>query len=159
MTAVKNKAEDIMSKEYLDKALENAKSWCSQNFVKHFPYCNDIDYGIFRYIIDNGGISFDMWLDYREEGLIRVSTEKLKWYLEREEFIGRWGFTRYARRDDGMIFIKGAVEVDPESMFVHEIAEYVIHKNPDLYLYCLSKNQSSHFAAHQLKTSTALNAV
>lgn len=108
------KIEDITSKEYLDEVLKNAKSWCKNNLKKFlYNFQNGIDYDIFHYVIDNQMIGSDMRLDNEEHGLIRVSTEKLKWYLKREEFFGKNK-------------IREPVEIDPESIFVHEISEWII---------------------------------
>ena len=78
--ATLQKLEDITSKEFLDQALQNATFWCQFNLPKYLhEFYNGFDYSIFRYIIDNSIIS-DMCLDDEEPGLIRVSTNKLRWY-------------------------------------------------------------------------------
>jgi hypothetical protein len=60
-------------------------------------------------------------------GLIDVSTEQLEWLLEREEsFKKRW---------------PNEPEVDPESMFVHEIAEQIIWKRPEVMINYFAQSQ------------------
>lgn len=128
MMAATQKLEDITSKEwkeYLDEALENAKSWCLDNLPKYLHgFRNEVDYSIFRYVIDNEMIGPDMRLDEKQSGLIRVSTRKLKWYQEREE---------YFRKNKLYSKIRESLEVDLESMFVHEITEFIILSRPDLF--------------------------
>ncbi len=137
------KLEDIISKEYLDRALENAKIWCQENLKRHLQnFKKEIDYNIFQYIIDNELIGLDMCLDEWQEGLIRVSTETLKWYQEREE---------YYRKDEFYGKIREPVEVDPESMFVHEIVEFIIYEIPQLFLSYLSKMEFPHSIANQIE--------
>lgn len=149
MKDTEHESEDITSKEYLDKALENAKSWCSKNLSKHLSGLkNSFDCSIFHYVVDNGMVGYDMRLDEEQNELIRVSTEKLKWYLEKEKLIEESQIARYVRRHDKVIFIRGAVEVDPESMFVHEIVEYVIYNEPELLFSYLLNDQSPHFIAY-----------
>jgi hypothetical protein len=140
---------DITSKEFLDKALENAKTWCSKNLPKHIKcFKNGFDYDIFRYLIDNEMIS-DMRLD-EERGLIRVSTEKLKWHQQREDCFEKHKFPRYVQRGNEIIKIKGAVEVDPESMFVHDITESIIYTVPEVLLNYLLKIDP-HAVAYQIE--------
>jgi len=116
MMTTAQKLEDITSKEYLDETLENAKSWCLDNLLKYFQgFQNGVDYSIFCYVIDNEMIGLDMRLDENQQRLIRVSTRKLKWYQERE------GYFRKCK-------IREPVEVDSESMFIHEITEWIILK-------------------------------
>lgn len=111
------KLEEIISKEYLNKALENAKYWCLNNLQKYIKgFQNKIKYNIFYYVIDNEMIP-DMRLDEKQKGLIRVSTRALKQYQEREE---------YYKQDKFYSKIRGSVKVDPESMFVHEITEFIL---------------------------------
>ena len=117
--------ENITSTEYLDKAFENAKSWCSKNLEKHIQGLNQglkkLDYNILCYVIDNSMIGSDMCLDEKQNGLIRVSTEKLQWYQKRENLF----------KNDKLKF-REPIEVDPESIFVHEIVKFVFH--PPLYI-------------------------
>jgi hypothetical protein len=68
--------------------------------------------------------------------------------LEKEKLIEESQIARYVRRHDKVIFIRGAVEVDPESMFVHEIVEYVIYNEPELLFSYLLNDQSPHFIAY-----------
>lgn len=114
---------DITSKEFLDKAIENAKIWCENNLPKYLRgFKGEFNYDIFHYVIDNDMIA-DMKLDEEKEGLIYVSTKKLKWYLEREKLY---------EKDELYSKIRDSVEVDPESMFVHEIVEFILHI-PELF--------------------------
>ena len=118
------KPEDITSRKYLDKSLENAKIWCQNNLQKYLPgFTDEIDYNIFSYMIDNKMIGPDMRLDEKQQGLIRVSTEKIKWLQEREEIY---------KKDELYKMLREPVEVDIESMFVHEITEWIILKKLDL---------------------------
>lgn len=129
---------DIISKESLDKSLQNAKGWCKSNLPKHLKgFKNGVDYSEFQYIIDNNLIGPDMCLDEKIFGLIRVSTEKLKWYQEREKYYDENKITRYAKLEGEVIKFEGGVEVDPESMFVHEISEFTIYTVPEVALTCL----------------------
>ncbi|MBI5148388.1 hypothetical protein HZA33_01785, partial [Candidatus Pacearchaeota archaeon] len=59
--------------------------------------------------------------DSDEKGLIHVSTEKLDWYRKREEYFAK---ERCKPREP--------VEVDEESMFVHEITEFLIFNRIEL---------------------------
>ncbi len=118
--------EDITSQEYLGKALENAKSWCMNNLQKYLSgFQNRIDYSIFSYVIDNEMIGYDMRLDDMQSGLIRVSARKIKYFQNREERIRRDELYKHK--------VRGPVEIDPESMFVHEIAEYVMLQKLNLF--------------------------
>ena len=138
------KLEDITSKEFLDKALENAKSWCQLNL----PTClqgfqNGFDYSIFKYIIDNEMIGADMRLDENKQGLIRVSARKLKWHQKREE---------HFRKDDKLYGnIREPVEVDPESIFIHEITEFIVSKTPEVFLHYFFKMEFPHPIALQIE--------
>lgn len=105
----------------LDTALENAKEWCSKNLHKHVLKEDNVDYSIFHYDLENPSIGTDMCFDTKEKGLIHVSAEKLDWYRKREEY---YKTEKYKPRD--------AVEVDEESMFVHEITEFLILTNLEL---------------------------
>jgi len=106
--------EDVISTDNFDKTLSKAKEWCIKNLPKYIlDFKKEIDCDIFHYTIDDEMIGSDMRLDNEERGLIRVSTRKLKWYFEREEFFGKHGG-------------REPIEIDPESMFVHEIAEFAI---------------------------------
>ena len=138
------KLEDITSKEFLDKALENAKSWCQLNLPNYLQgFQNGFDYSIFRYIIDNKMIGSDMRLDENQQGLVRVSTRKLKWHQKREE---------HFRKDDKLYGkIRDPVEVDPESIFIHEITEFIVSKTPEVFLYYFSKMEFPHPIAWQIE--------
>ena len=96
-------------------------------------------------------IGSDMRLDEKQEGLILVSTRKLKWYQERECYFKEHGRIRYAKRENERIRIDGAVEIDPESMFVHEITEFIVSKTPKVFLYYFSKMEFPHFVAYQIE--------
>jgi len=114
---ITQKYEDITSKEFLDKAIQNAKFWCQENLPKYLlGLYKEFDYSIFHYVIDDM-INSDMRLD--KNGLIRVSRKKLKWYQKREE---------HFKKNK----IRESIEVDPESMFVHEITEFILRK-PELF--------------------------
>ena len=120
------KLEDITSKEFLDKALKNAKSWCQLNL----PTClqgfqNGFDYPIFRYIIDNDLVGTVMALDNKKPGLIRVSTKELKWYKQKEDHFKAYGLKE--------------PETDPRSMFIHEITEFIVSKTPEVFLHYFLK--------------------
>ena len=144
--------EDITSKEHLDMALENARSWCSGNLQKYLQgFQNGFDYSIFYYILDNEMIGSDMALDDEQEGLIRVSTDKLKWYQKREDFFRENDMIRWARKEGNTIQIRGAVEIDPESMFVHEMTEFIISKTPEILLNYLLKMEFPHFVAYRIE--------
>jgi len=109
--------EDITSKEFLDMAFENSKYWCLNNLPIYFKSDVKINYDIFKYRIDNemiGSIGSDMCFD--ESGQIRVSQKKIKFYQEREKVF------------------EFEPETDPESMFIHEIAEFIINKNHEIML-------------------------
>ena len=115
---------DITSKDYLDKALEGARHWCQENLHKHLPLKSGIkiDYKIFHYIIDNT-ITADMCVD--ERGLIRVSRKRLKWHLEKEELYEKGGSFEGMRKP---------VKVDPESIFIHEITEFLLWEKSELFV-------------------------
>lgn len=105
----------------LDKALENAKEWCKNNLYKYVFKEDNLDYSIFHYDLENPSIGTDMCFDPDEKGLIHVSTEKLDWYRKREEYYKN---EKYKPREP--------IEVDEESMFVHEITEFLIFSRPEL---------------------------
>ena len=132
------KLEDITSKEFLDKALKNAKSWCQLNL----PTClqgfqNGFDYKIFCYIIDNKMIGSDMRLDENQQGLIRVSTRKIKWYKQKEDHFKAYGLKE--------------PETDPRSMFIHEITEFIVSKTPEVFLHYFPKREFPHPIARQIE--------
>lgn len=148
------KLEDITSKEFIDKALKNAKSWCQLNLPEYlkledrFHYLNitykfKFDCSIFRYIIDNKMFGSDMRLDENQQGLVRVSTRKLKWYQKREELFRKYD-KLYGK-------IRKPVEVDPESMFVYAITAFIVWKNPILLLPYFSQRQFTHPIARQIE--------
>ena len=151
------KLEDITSKEFLDKSLENAKFWCQLNLPKYFEFEDEFnypnatynynnykfDYSIFRYIIDNEMIGSDMRLDENQQGLVRVSTRKLKWHQKREEYFRKYD-KLYGK-------IREPVEVDPESIFIHEITEFIVCKNPILLLPYFSQRQFPNSIARQIE--------
>ena len=134
------KLEDITSKEYLDKALESAKSWCSTQLRVHlYGFNNGFDYDIFHYVINNNSSCFgsDMCFRDKEEGLIRVSTKKLQWYIEREKHFGRYGLKE--------------PKTDPESMFIHEITEFLVYKIPEIFSHYFSKREFPHSVARKIE--------
>ena len=132
------KLEDITSKEYLDKTLESAKSWCSTQLRAHlYGFNNGFDYDIFHYVINNEMIGSAMCLDDKEEGLIRVSTKKLQWYIEREKHFEQYGLKE--------------PETDPESIFIHEITEFLVHKIPEIFLHYFSKMEFPHSVARKIE--------
>ncbi len=108
--------KEITSKRYLNRALENAKRWCEKRFPEYLEI-KDFDYEIFSYVIDNSIVGTAMLLDREVEGLIRVSTYNLEKLIKREEVY---------RNDPLYKKIRKPVEVDPESMFVHEITEEIL---------------------------------
>ena len=121
----------LVSEEVLTKSLESARSWCRNNLGRcvRGVVCK-YDYDIFRFIIDNEQIS-DMSLDPKEEGLIRVSQKNLDFLKRRREaFCEMMGIDRSCEDD----VIMGAAEVDIESIFVHEIAEFIVNVNTSVYL-------------------------
>ena len=146
------KLEDITSGEYLEKSLENAKKWCQMHLPKYLRGFQDgFDYESFHYIIDDKMIIPDMCWDNQDKGLIRVSIRKLKWYQEREQHFKKHGMLRYARIGDERIRIEGNAEVDPESMFVHEITEFIVHVVPEVLLQYFSEMKFPHSVAYQIE--------
>jgi hypothetical protein len=129
------KLENKITKSHLDKALESAKAWCSENLPKHLEdFDGNFNYDIFNYAINNEQIGLNMWLDSKQQGRIYVSTEKIKWHQERENALARNAYlVRYGRIDSKLIKIPGAVEVDLESMFVYKITESIIHTTSQLF--------------------------
>jgi len=109
----------LVSEEVLTKSLESARSWCRNNLGRcvRGVVCK-YDYDIFRFIIDNEQIS-DMCLDSKEKGLIRVSQKNLD---------------SLKRRREVLCEMMGMAEVDIESIFVHEIAEFIVNVNTSVYL-------------------------
>lgn len=96
------------AEEALATSLESARSWCRNSLGRYVRGVTcEFNYDIFRLIIDDEQIS-DMCLDPKEEGLIRVSQKQLD-SLKRQE-------------------------VDPESIFVHEITEFIVDTDPSVYL-------------------------
>lgn len=150
MTGIQ-KPEDITSKEYLDKSLENAKIWCQMHLQEYLQGFQDgFDYEIFCYVIDNEMKGPDMCLDERMNGLIRISTKKIKWYQEREQYFKERGMLRYADMEKETIRIEDCVEVDPESMFVHEITEFLFYVVPEVFLHYFLK-MDAHTLAYQIE--------
>ncbi|MCJ7805820.1 hypothetical protein MUP46_04245 [Patescibacteria group bacterium] len=109
----------LASEEALTRSLESARSWSKNELGRYVRgvVCK-FNYDIFRFIIDNEQMS-DMCLDPKEEGLIRVSQKQLDFIKRRQEAFS------------GMI---GAAEVDPESIFVHEITEFIVDIDTSVYL-------------------------
>lgn len=143
--------EDITSKEYLDNALKNAVSWCSDNLSRYLKgFQDDFDYSIFHYVVDESILGADMCLDDKKKGLVRVSTKKLKKYLEIENIHKTEIWPRYAQKGNESRLIEGAVEIDPESMFVHEMAEHIIYNVPEVLInYFLKKDP--HLVAYEIE--------
>ena len=132
------KLEDITSKEFLDKALKNAKLWCQNNLSEYLQdFQNEFDYSTFRYIIDNKMIGATMALDNKKPRLIRVSAEQLKWHKQKEDHFKAYGLK--------------APETDPRSMFIHEITEFIVSKTPEIFLYYFSKMEFPHPIARQIE--------
>ena len=142
----------ILTPKLLDDSLEEAKTWSKKNLKSYLKGFDGIyDYDKFQYIVDNAQLGHDMFFDIEEKGLIRVSTNQLLWYQDRErEFEGR-GYKRKARIFDEYFDIIGGVEVDPQSMFVHEIAEFIFDTNPRVYLNYFSPVVFSHDIAYHLE--------
>ena len=116
--------------ENLDSALENAKQWCKNNLQKYILNTENVDYSIFRYNIDDYVTICDMW--FKDTGLIYVSTKKIK---ELRKIERRLAKDKYRPREP--------VEVDEESMFVHEIAEFLLSFRPEML-----KNLDDFWTAH-----------
>jgi hypothetical protein len=120
--------EEITSKEFLDKSLENAKSWCSAKLPQLLLGIENVDYGIFHYKTEGDAIGISMRLDKDEKGLIRVFPEQIKVYQKREN----------AFKNASSSY----VEVDPESMFVGAIANFLSYDNSKvLYSYFLKEKK------------------
>ena len=99
----------LVSEEVLTKSLESARSWCRNNLGRYVR-------GVAcKY---NEQIS-DMCLDSKEKGLIRVSQKNLD---------------SLKRRREVLCEMMGMAEVDIESIFVHEIAEFIVNVNTSVYL-------------------------
>ena len=48
--------------------------------------------------------------------------------------------------------IEGAVEIDPESMFVHDITEFIVYKISEILVHYFSKYMEfPHFVAHSIE--------
>jgi len=152
-----NQLEDITSKEFLDTALRNAANWCKGNLHKHLEgFNNGIDYSIFSYVVNNELIGPDMCLDEKKPGLIMVSTDKLFWYKQKEVYFKEIGMRRYALVERKPVNIIGAVEVDPESMFVHEIVEFILSKDAETFFHYFSKLEFPHDIAYQIENINRL---
>ena len=121
----------LASEEVLTRSLESARSWCRNNLGRYVRgvVCK-FNYDIFRFIIDNEQIS-DMCLDPEEEGLIRVSQKQLDFLKRRQEaFCEIMGVSRSYEGE----MIMEAAEVDLESIFVHEITEFIVDIDISVYL-------------------------
>ena len=94
----------VMSESDLDKCLENAKQWCQKNLNKYLPrfMLRDIDYNIFRYEINN---ELSASMSVHPDGLIKVSPRTLG-YITSAKFKEK--------------------QIDFESMFIHEIVEWIL---------------------------------
>lgn len=148
--------EELTSEAFLEKALENARQWCEKNLHSHLEGFNaGFDYSIFHYIRDYDMIS-DMRLGENKDGLIRVNPGKLEWYYKRESYFEEMGMRRSAFIDGKAARIIGGVEVDPESIFVHEIAEYIMNKVPEVLLNYLPKFEFPHIIAHKIENINRL---
>ena len=109
----------LASEEILTRSLESARSWSKNNLGRYVLGVGcKFNYDIFRFIIDNEQMS-DMCLDPKEEGLIHVSQKQL-------DFL--------KRRQEASCEMMGAAEVDPESIFVHEITELIVSIDTSVYL-------------------------
>jgi hypothetical protein len=138
---LKQSLQDITSKQFLDRALEGAKYWCKDNLVIYLQcFSGDFNYNIFNYKINNDKrrmLGIDMSLDNESPGLIFVSTDKIKWLQKRERYF------RELNPDEP--------EVDPESMFVHEITEFIAERDINVLVHYLSKFQPPHNLAREIE--------
>lgn len=128
--------------------MENAKSWCSTQLPVHlYGFKNGFDYDIFQYVIDNEMISYDMCLDDKKEGLIRVSTKTLQWYIDKEKYCEEHVFEEHGRK-----YGFKEPETDPESMFIHEITEFLVNKIPEVLLHYMSEIEFPYAVPHAIAT-------
>jgi hypothetical protein len=133
--------EEITSEEYLNRAFEDAKEWCERNLPYHLSgLAMGFDYTIFKHEIaayEQEMASHGMRISDEKKGLIQVSVSKLKHLELREEQFKTNNKTRCTRLGYEKTPVKGSVEIDPESMFVREITEFVINRSFLLQFYCV----------------------
>jgi len=149
--------EDITSQEFLDVALKNAVEWCKGNLHKHIEKLSgEVDYAMFKYAVVDKLVSFDMCLDEQNPGLILISADKLKWYEQRESYFEEQGMRRSVLVDGRPMEIFGSVEIDPESMFVHEITEFIASKDTEVFLHYISRMEFPHDTGTRLENINRL---
>ncbi len=101
----------------LPNAFILSKEWCRNNLHKEIIGYQSFELNKFHYIIDNTTDSIaDMYFNLKENGLIRVNTGQIKWLIERQEAFPY------------------NPEVDLESMFVHEMTEYIAETTPEIII-------------------------
>lgn len=143
---------DIASRECLDSSLQNAKSWCRDNLPLYLEsVTQDYDYQKFYYDLNDQTMGSDMRFNTQEEGRIEVSARQLRWLEEREMEFENRGMLRVVYTRDGTEQYRGGAEVDPESMFVHEIAEFVILTNPHGFLQVILEKEFPHTKASEIE--------
>ena len=145
-----NSLEDITSKEFLDLALKNAKRWCTYSSRRHLLMLGHPDYNQFQYIITNEDAFSSMHIDPHIP-TIKVSTEFLLREQEREKLAEQKREKRWAQTIDKRIKVMGGVEIDPESMFVHEMIEYIINTNDEFTVMFLEKGLIPHDIAYLIE--------
>lgn len=137
--------DGIASAGQLGTAFAEGVRWCRENLPGRIEKVDGrVDYGRFRFLVDNTISPPDMCLDTRQPGLIRVSPNKIRWYAGREQFYGQNGGIRYAIIGKERREINSGAEADIQSMFVHEIAEYAVMSVPEAFRHYCSKGMRPH---------------
>jgi hypothetical protein len=125
--------EDKIEKE-LPQAFEKSKIWCYNNLSSNLSGYEYFDLNIFNYIIDtkSNPIS-DMYFKLEDNGLIRVNTHHIEWLIKRQETFPY------------------EPEVDLESMFIHEMVEYIVEKNMQIMIAYLPDLKLPHMLAKDME--------
>ena len=140
---------DITSEEFLAEAFHNAKIWCKVNVHKHLPAITSSNYDIFEYVFRED-MHGTMELQDREP-IISVSIDWLLKYQGREKIAEIVQYERDALVEDEEVLVIGGFEIDPESTFIHEMVEWVVLYNEELFRFFMEESIQPHDVAYYIE--------
>lgn len=144
--------QDITSTACLDYSLKNAKNWCKKRLPQYIAgLTKAFDYEKFHYVINDDTMGSDMRFYPDGDGRIEFSQQQLRWLEEREVHMEEQAWPRRIQVGNEIVLLNGGVEVDPESMFVHEIAEFVIINTPQVLLQYMLRFVTPHEIAREIE--------
>ncbi len=136
--------DEYRDMERLNVALRQAIEWCRNNLKDNMDGLDDefrFD-GFLEFIIeiDEDMIPDVAISDHREcEYKIMVNPKQIEWYISREKKYEEMGMPRTVYFDDKCYQFHGGSKYDLQSVFVHEIVEFVMSMHSEVFRLAVKK--------------------